>query len=504
MAYCSIGAFKMTLQSARFLRNQRENSYTESPHVYVAVEGARTGHIYFPLSHPPYVLQSYGPLFYIVNMGIARASHLNIDSTRMHIRLFVFACFLLSAVSVFLIVRKLQYSIATAVLAALMLLAQPTFFGWNNSVRPDLPCLFVMLLSLYFALGGDENSAWRYALSGIFGGLAFLIKQPGLAVVIAIVAVLAGHKRFRQAAYFVAGAAIPVALVFGILLARQEPFLEQFTTVGKALWSLAAGVQFAALKLSNVSVLVPLAVGAIGIVSAWRENAEIQMLAAFALANWCVGLSGLPQVGSDVNYFLPGLAGCALLLPLAIRTVRKNMHSIAGLILIIFLLCQATYGVMQSADVPSHLSINLDANAYAALRPYRILSDRPILALHGRDPDLLDPFSNHALELAGHWNSAPIAETVRRGDYDLIIMDCTQHSLAVCSYRGVAFFSASVVQAIDQNYTVFCSTMSERVLKPRSREIDATPEMLAPALGTRCGTGMRDRAPGLFLDADSR
>jgi len=499
VAYCSTGAVMMTVTSARFVPNQRENGYTESPHIYAAVEAARSGHIYLPLSRPPYVLQSYGPLFYIINMEIARASHLDVDVTRVRIRIFAFTCFLLCAVSVFLIARKLHYAASSAVLAGLMLLTQPMFFNWNNAVRPDVPFLLAMLGSLYFALDADGAGEWSYALSGVLGGTAFLIKQPGMAAAISILAVLVFNRKFRQAIYFALGAAAPIVLVFGILLARKEPLLEQFTTVGKSVWSLAGGIQFTTHELNKMSVLIPLGVGVIGLLSALKENTGTQMLAAFAAVNWCVGLSGIPQLGGDVNYFLPGLAGCALLLPLAVRTVGKNMRSVVGLILIIFLFAQATNGIVQTSEAISHLQINLRANPYEALHPFRILSDRPIYTLHGREPDLLDPFSNHALELAGHWDSAPIAENVRSGNYDLIILDCTGYTLTVCNFRGVAYFSPAVVVAINENYEVLCSTMTARVLKPRSRDVDATPEMLAPALGAPCGTKMRGHAPALFF-----
>ena len=160
VAYCSVGAVMVTITSARFIPNQRENGYTESPHVYAAVQAGSSGHVYLPLSRPPYVLQSYGPLFYIINMGIARASRLDVDLTRVHIRIFVFGCFLLCAASVFLIARKLRYSLSNAVLAALMLLAQPLFFDWNNAVRADVPFLLAMLGSLYFVLGADRGGEW--------------------------------------------------------------------------------------------------------------------------------------------------------------------------------------------------------------------------------------------------------------------------------------------------------------------------------------------------------
>ena len=93
---------------------------------------------------------------------------------------------------------------------------------------------------------------------------------------------------------------------------------------------------------------------------------------------------------------------------------------------------------------------------------------------------------------------------MKSGKYDLIILDCTGYTLTVCNFRGVALFSPAVVRAIDEDYEVFCSTMRARVLKPRSRDVAATPEMLAPALGAPCGTKMLGHAPALFFMAGTR
>ena len=114
-----------------------------------------------------------------------------------------------------------------------MFLGQPFFLYWNVTVRPDMLFLAVMLASLLWAVEGDSLGGAGYVLSGILAGLAFLIKQPGIAAPIAVLTILLCGKKFKSAALYAAGAGLPVVLVLGILLLRSGPFAEQFTSVGQ-------------------------------------------------------------------------------------------------------------------------------------------------------------------------------------------------------------------------------------------------------------------------------
>ena len=68
--------------------------------------------------------------------------------------------------------------------------------------------LLAMLVSLAGGpYGPSRITAWGCVLSGAFGGMAFLVKQPGIAVLIAIAAVWLLHKRFRNVVLLSLGAA---------------------------------------------------------------------------------------------------------------------------------------------------------------------------------------------------------------------------------------------------------------------------------------------------------
>jgi hypothetical protein len=142
--------------------------------------------------------------------------------------------------------------------------------------------------------------------------------------------------------------------------------------------------------------------------------------------------------------------------------------------------------------------------SYLPLEPFKILSDRPVFTVHGRDPDLLDPSTSHNMELAGHWDPSPSIENVRHGAYDLIILIGTGNWHVISNYRGVAYFDPVIVQAMNENYRVLCSTMIAAVLEPRGREVPISPAALGPVLGQPCGTGLHGRVPDLVVPPNAR
>ena len=502
--YCVLSSVAISAAGAKLLPNQTDNTYPESTNIYAAIQAAQTGHLYAVPSQPPYVLQPFGPLYYVINAAIARASHLNFELIRARARLLTYGCFILSAVIIFLICIRLRFSTVDSILAALLFLGQPYFVTWNVTVRPDMLFLMVMLLSLLCAVAGDSFGGAGYVLSGVLAGLAFLIKQPGIAVPIAVLMILLYRKKFRTAAVFTLSAVLPVVLVFSVLLWQRGPFLEQFTSVGKGIWSLREGAVFAADRLSIMLVLVPVMIGVIGFAQAIRsEDTSSQTVAVFAITNWVVGFSGLPQVGADVNYFLPGLAGCGLLLPFAIQMIRRHLYSKVYLAIIVL-----TFSWMIRQEVVILSRVFSDVlrpaeRSYISLEPFKILSDRPIFTVHGRDADLLDPFTAHEFELTGHWDPSPILAKIQRGDYDLIIL-ASGNWHVIGDFRGIAWFGPTLVNAMNENYRVLCSTLSSVALEPRVREVAITPEALGPALGQRCGVGLHGHSPDLRFPPNVR
>jgi hypothetical protein len=505
VAYCIIGAATVTVRSARLLRNPWENTYSEAPQTYVAISAAQTGKLYIPMSQPPYAPQAYGPLYYAANVPIARLAHLDVDLFTFYSRLIAYAVYLLCGVMVFLICWAAKSSPLHSTLAALLMLGQPLFYGWNISLRPDMLCLFVMLLSLYCAVRWGDRLWYGYGLAGVLAGIAFLIKQPGLAVAIAIFVVLLAEKQFKKAMVLTVGTVAPVVIVLSLLFWRRDPFLQQMAFAGKSLWSVRNAAQFLAGQLVRGGCwIVPVCIGSLGFGRAVRLGNPSRMVASFALVTWLVGLSGMPQVGAYFNYFLPGLTGCALLLPYAIEMFRERGRltpstAVAGAIFLWALYTGYRYEKSQDGYLLSPTQASL-----SWLAPFRVLSDQPAMNIHGLDPNLLDPFGAHVLELAAHWDSTPILENLDHGEYDLIILTRVGSERRIPAFRGVSYFGPSEVKIINENYKVLCSTATSMVLEPRVREVGAAPQMFTQMFGKPCGITLRHVPVDLELAPGAR
>lgn len=469
----------------------------EGASVYSALLAVRTGHLYHQLASSPYTPQPYGPFFYAINSVIARASHLDVDLTIRRGRLLTFGSFFLCGLTIYLISRKLRFSHASSSLAALMLLGQPVFFPLNIVVRPDVPSLLAMLLCLLFALLEGQLGQAAYVLSGILAGSAFLIKQSAISVPIAIAAVLLLRKRYKPAASFALSASVPLVLVLGILLSRHEPFMEHFSSIKHSVWSLMGGARWSMRYLAETSNAVPLALGGVGFMYAITSDERAQMIASFTLVSLFAGFATIQHLGGGIAYFLPALAGCALLLPFAIRAVSRNVR-VTSVLAIVGLLSATAGGAVAVRDLQYGDSRAWQQSTYERLHSLRIITDGPnIRLLHARDPEFLDPWLMHALELTKHWDPSAIIKSVRHGDFDLVILACGH---VICSWRGISKFGIPLVNALNENYQVLCATNRALVLEPRAREAGVTPEWLSSALGRSCISSMLDRAPSLSLE----
>lgn len=500
LLYCLLGAALVVTESASIIPSPVDTTYPEAATAYVAVLAGRTGHLYRSYLSPPYVVQPYGPLFYVVNAMFARAAHLDLSGTMRLGRLFAFGCYLLCGLIIFAIGRRLDFSKLESALAALMLFAQPAFLGWNTTMRPDLMALLGMLLCLFFVVG-QAPANWKSCLpSGVFAGIGLLFKQSAVVAPAAIAIVFLLRRKYKEIFVLAAASAVPVLIVIGALLLHRSSFFQQFTAAGQSMWSVAAGARWMITRDPLAMLPVPLIVGAAGFVEAVKGNEQSKMIASFALIALLGGMATIPQIGGDLNYFLPAVAGCALLLPFAMRTVARYAQSSKAAI-------GLAVGVLLAGTVGGAVVCRLYGShaqrghiAYDALRPYHLLSDDPYLAVQGRDPELPDPYTAHVFELAGRWNPSEVLQKIQRGDYDLVILRTNR---PIQAYRGISFFGAPIVDAINANYGTLCTAGSALVLTPKERAVSVAPEIFRSILGP-CAPSTGEAEPKVFIDPGAR
>lgn len=479
LLYCIGGSLLTVVGAAAVIPVRGDLTGGEAVNPFLATLAARTGQLYHPISAPPYTPEPFGPLFYFANAGVAKWARLDIDATLRLGRTLVFLCLLLCGVTAWLVVRKTGCSRGEAALAAMLLLAQPVFDRWGATMRPDVPALLAMLLGLYFALDVQRRAITASALSGFLIGIGFLVKQSAAAAGLAIVLVLLLNKRFRSSVVFCIAAGVPVVIALVLLLMHHEQFLEHFLVAGRTSWSLrgAAG-WLAEPHLFRPTAVVLFAVAAIGIPRAVKSGEQGRMIVSFALVNLFTGFATIAQLGGQTNYFLPGFAGCALLLPFAMEAFNENLRAIEVTGVIAFLAFLAAFADCAGTFVELPSSQSGRTIPRGNISSLKILTDDDYFLVHTRDPSLVDPFTAHSLELRGRWNSSGIVKEIEMGGYDLAILG-GGHTIQ--TYRGISLFGPEIVRALNENYEIAFECGAVIVLKPRSRESSAASELLSAA-----------------------
>lgn len=502
--YCLIGAIMLPVSSLKLIPNQLENTYPESSVLFEAQLSARTGHLYFPLLERPYLSQPYGPLFYVTNMLIAKSAGLDSTATMIRARSFIFGAYLLCGLMIFALNRRLGFSWVYSSLAALLLLGIPKFLYWNVSVRPDIPYLLAMLVCVYFAIRNEDSSRFDLFASGLAGAIGVLFKQPAIAAPAAVVIVLILRRKYRDAALFCTTFMLVVGFIVGFLLLRHEPFLEQSASVAKgALWSARFGMKWIAQEFVLSTTLVPFLIGLVGIAAAIRGRKAERLLAVFAAITWLIFAATISQRGAGDNYLLPCFAVSAMLLPSAAVWLRKHLNFSWAMLLIAAALGWTSWRTLNLEQRLFFGHFKAHASQFDALHPFRIISDDPNFTLQGRDPELLDPFLFHSLELAGVWDATPVTKEIERQEIDLVILKCAWRSV-LCSYRGIGYFGSDTLNAMSANYSVLCSTPHAWVLQPKDRDIPLRPSDFDLIMGMPCGTGQRGKQIHLQIAEGSR
>lgn len=468
LLYCIVGSLLTVVGAARAIPSSGDLTGGEAVNPFLGNLVARTGQLYHSMSAPPYTPEPFGPLFYVASAGVAKWAKLDIDATLRLGRTLDFLCLLLCGVTAWLVVRKMGFPRGEAALAAMLLLAQPVFDRWGATMRPDVPALLAMLLALYFALHVQRMAITASALSGFLVGIAFLVKQSAVAAGLAIVLILLLNKRIRSSVVFCIAAGVPLVIALVLLLMHHEQFLEHFLVAGRTSWSLSGAASWLAEPhLFRPTAVVLFAVAAIGIPRAVKSGEQGQMLVSFALVNLFTGFATVAQLGGQTNYFIPGFAGCALLLPFAMEAFNKNLRAIEVTGVIAFLAFLAAFADCAGTFVklPSRRSGKTIPRGY--ISSLKVLTDDDYFLVHTRDPVLVDPFTAHSLELRGRWNPSGIVKEIEMGNYDLAIL-ASGHTIQ--AYRGVSVFGPEIVKALNENYEIAFECGAVLVLKPRSRD----------------------------------
>lgn len=440
--------------SLLYLKLDGDITYPESEIVYLSLLAAKTGHLYRPLSQPPYSPAPYGPGLYLALAGVERTAGLPMDGLELAGRMLVLASFAALAGLIVAWGKQLTGSRLAAAAGCLFLLAQPDIFPWQVTVRPDFLALLFSCCGLWLcAVFRDERRL--LVLAGACFGLAVLTKQSFVAAPLAVAVVLAWERRWKELMVVAGVAALLAGGILGLLLLRGDSVVSNLFLLSHSdiEWRGAVNILRDELLAFDMRWILLLLAG-LGAAHCWRSRGfGPRVLALYCALAWLQGVVLLLHVGSNYNVLLEPWAASSLLAAVAVKNILASTRRVNALMVVAGGLLLA-HGIYNAFPLPRPDALPRWGFLAPVVQGRRVLTDNPYLAARSADPVMLDPYFNSILEQNGVWDSAPIRARLAQGDFGLVVLTVYGDSLS--RYRGLAFFSEAVLKEIGKNYRLIC------------------------------------------------
>ena len=467
--------------SFRYLHKVGDVSIPESGIATVALNFAKTGRLYRPLDLPPYTPVAYGPALYALLAAIAKVTGADILTLVSTGRIFSFLCYLLLGAVVYYGSKRSGHGLGISVTVALLVWADPLFIPWNATVRPDMPALLLSTLAIVLCMAPTDLS---FFAAGICAGSALLFKQTYIAAAFSILVWSVWRSRYaaraiRQAGLFCIALSLPVLAATSFFVLRGDSLLSQATLMGdvalsrSVAWNLIKHEWYTpAFKLLTLSCCV-------GLWVAFREVSprgdRARLVALYFATTWLIAAASSMNTGASFNYYLEPHVAIVLALPFAMHILIRDWSGVAKPVRMFLIAITAVTLLEQASTWRYAWPGNQGQASAAAIRDLvigtRVLGTESYFSSLGRQPELLDPFLSHQLELRKHWSSAPILKEINDQQYDYVIFRLDNGK--VLPYNGYFCFSKSVTDALAQNYEALCQTAEYLILVPKQRRIKA-------------------------------
>jgi hypothetical protein len=456
-------------QTQARLREAADVTTPDSVMVQTAVWARASGKIYRRLDAPPYTPAVYGPLYYLILIGLSLLTGANFAGLLLASRLFTLACYAGLAVILWRWARRLGLPQPLAVLAPLFALGQIAFLNWNVTTRPDVPAVLASAAAVYAATaaGAPIGRRWSAPIAaGLLAGAAVMLKQTALAAPAAIALWLALHRWWPALAAFAAAAAAIPASLLGALALRGEQ-LRDLALLHDPYsgWRSAVGILLRKIEQYGPDALW-IALALLGAAAAARAVSARrgprprgwELLILYFLLAWAWGLLTLGRnSGGAGNYLLEAWAVTALLAAAGVAALRPiwTLTPAAARSLVILWAAVANIAGLMAWHYRASVPLPDQAPLAQVLRGRRVLTDIPYLGVQTRDPAYLDPYLLHTLELAGLWSSRHLAARITAQRFGLVVLDISG-GRANTRFRGLTRYDRRTIAALRQAYLPYC------------------------------------------------
>jgi hypothetical protein len=465
----------------------RDVGYPDSATLLRIGDFVHSGYIYPDIDRPPYLVTLYGPLSYVL-LGIPyRLAEAAAIAPRVAVRLGIVGALILCVLLVFLISRRLYSSRPISWLCALFAVSAFPMISWTTQIRGDFLALGFSLLSIHVFL--HANARPQVIVAAICSGIAFLVKQTALAVLVAVISWLIYKRRYKEAVCWAMGFALTVVGGYGIAWWREPLLLKHLAALSDPVLDYRGALNIIWAALPQPAV--PFA--AIGGLLALRERApEKLFFVIYCVAAWLVAMLTIPQAGGNLNYFWEPLFASAVLAGPGLYELQREVYRapILVTVLLFVLLLRSFLPVLrqdlayirQSYGVMSVYQVHKTKweSFVSIVSGRRLLSTMPDVTSHSMIPELPDPYLNSALELRGRWNSSPVVAQIDAGVYDLIVVREGDEAYDRSGgYRGVPTWSEGMWKALRRTYRPACLFENMEVWLPRRDSAEILPSLSA-------------------------
>ena len=313
-----------------------------------------------------------------------------------------------------------------ATVATTVVAASPYVYQWAGYVRVDWPSL---LFTVSAVLVAQWMGGWRAVLlAAVLSGLGVWSKQTAVSAPIAITLAFLLSGRRAQGVVFVLLQALPSLALLLWLESTSAGQFSRHVLFGNALNPFNLPRMFGWMGLFILLQWPLLAAGVWWAGRAWRS--KITPLALYVplalLTTFSVGNEGSAQ-----NYLLEAIVACGLAVPFAWRALPARLAGVGPILAVVQLALVfhlPNGGLWYPAQLPLH-NTPVEADYVNAARvdaaihaePRQVMAEAAGFALRDARPVYIQPLDLRAEEHHGRWDSTPLLDALRRGDFGLVV-----------------------------------------------------------------------------------
>ncbi len=371
--------------------------------------------------------------------------------------------------AIFLIVRQLTGDRVAAGIAGGLFLSFPYVAYWGTLGRVDMLALAFSLSAIFAAVRWPVS--WQgMGLSVLLLAMAIYTRQSYLLAAPLALVTWSATWSWRRALLFTTALSIMVVAVFVFLNWKTAGgFFFHVVVANANLLDMDQGMRMLGGSIVLAAPLIGVLWGEI--LSFLQQQQRSSWLAMSYLIGGSLSALTVAKVGSNVNYFLEGVAAVVLVVGMGIARWRKGMPTTVRLIPILLLTVQplwAWYWLNPVVDVLVRRALEPEARQ---LEQMVIAASGPVLAdewmsmvvVSGREL-LLQPFECTLLATEGKWDPRRLVADIRDGKFALILIaDHPPFSISLARER----WTPEMWAAIQERYEPVTVLAGATVYRPR-------------------------------------